>query len=142
MTYATNLGDVITSLAIQPIAEISATGVSTAIDLLGAVTANPSAATNYEGQIALLLDAVNTSGSSPTLALKLTHCDTVGGSYTDVTGGGFTGLTTTTVNGRQKVVLNRAELKQFLQIAYTIGGTATPKYYLSIQGVVAKKNPA
>lgn len=137
-----NIGDILTQIQIQPMAEITATGVATAVDLIGAVTGNPSVATNYDGQIAFLLDALNTSGSSPTLAVSITHCDTVGGTYTAVTGGGFTGLTTTNVNGKQKIVLNVNSLKQFIQIAYTIGGTATPKYYVSIQAVAVKKNPA
>lgn len=137
MSYAQNLGDAITPIAIEPIVNIAATGVGTAVNLNGVATANPSAATNYDGQIAFLLDSNNLAGSSPTLAIKLTHCATSGGSYTDVTGGAFTGLTTG--RSQQKVVVDRSALKQFLKVSYTLGGTSSPTYDISIVACAQKK---
>lgn len=139
MTYATNLGNVLTQIGIAPVATVNADGQTTGVDLRGAVTANPSAATNYEGQIAFLLDSNNTAGSSPTLAIKIQESDD-DSTYTDVTGGAFTGLTT----GRssQKVVLDVGRLKRYVRLDYDIGGTSSPAYSISVQAVVAKKNPA
>lgn len=136
--YANNLGDVLTQIIIAAIGTVNADGQTTGIDLGPAGASGP----NYEGQIAFLLHAVNTAGTNPTLAIKLQHSDESGANYTDVTGGGFTGLTTTTVNGLQKVVVKRENLKRYVRLDYDIGGTDSPAYTLSCQAVVAKKNPA
>lgn len=140
--YHQNIGDVLTPIAIMAIGSVNDDGDSTGVDLRGAVTANPVAATNYEGQIAFLLNAVNTTGTNPTLALKLQHSDESGANYTDVTGGAFTGLTTTTLNGLQKVVIDRSKLKRYVRVNRDIGGTNSPAYTLAITALAVLKNPA
>lgn len=136
--YSQNLGDVLTQIEIAANGTVNATGNTTGVDLGPDGASGP----NYEGQIAFLLHAVNTAGSSPTLAIKIQHSDASGSGYTDVTGAAFTGLTTTNVNGLQKLVLNRDNLKRYVRLDYTLGGTSSPAYTLSCQAVVAKKNPA
>ena len=56
-----------------------------------------------------------------TKAVKITECDTSGGTYTDVTGGAFT---TTSANTAlvEKIYLNVSELKQYLKISSTVAG--------------------
>ena len=140
--YVNNLGDALTQIAIAPVASVSSTSNATGVDLTGAPT-NSTAVntgnTNYEGEIAFLLDAANTAGSTPTLAIKLQD-SADNSTFADITGGAFTGLTT--VASQQKIVLNKDNLRRYVRAAYTIGGTSSPAYNVSIQAVVAKKNPA
>ena len=56
----------------------NSTAVSAAVDL-----------EDYEGDIVFCLDA-SAGGSGITYAVKVTECDTEGGTYSDMTGGGFT----------------------------------------------------
>lgn len=137
--YATNIGDVLSALAIYPVNQaLSATANSTGFDLQGAVSGNPSTATNYEGQIAFIADVKNVSGTTPTLAYKLQESDD-NSTFTDVTNGGFTSLTT--VASLQKVVVNKDSLKRYVRVAFTLGGTS-PVYAVSVIAVAVKKNPA
>ena len=84
-----NLGSKTTVLGLLRNDVVAATTTSSAVDLQG-----------YEGDIAVLLDA-EAGGASITYAVKLTHSDTSGGSYTDVTGGGFTTTTANTSKDRE-----------------------------------------
>ena len=103
----------ITSLNSAP---ITADGNSAAVDLLG-----------YEGHVAIVLNVGDpTAGSSPTLAVKLQHCDTSGGTYADVSGGGFTSYTTT--GSLQTLVVDVSTLKRYIEINFDIGGTMSPSY--------------
>lgn len=121
-----NLADDLYVQTIQN-AAITADGNSTYVDLL-----------NYEGEIAVILAVQDaTSGSSPTLAVKLQHCDTTGGSYTDVSGGGFTSYTTS--GSIQTISLVRHNLKRYLEINFDIGGTAAPAYPVSAVVLGMKK---
>ena len=57
---------------------VASTAVGSAVDIQ-----------TYEGSAAFVLTA-EAGGSGITYAVKITECDTSGGSYTDVTGGAFT----------------------------------------------------
>lgn len=120
-----NLGDKLNGLNLVPVASVSATAVSSAIDLQA-----------YEGEILLAVDVGAVSGTTPTLDFKLTECATSGGSYTDVAGGG--GTQVTTVSGFQTISLNSDNLMQFVKLSYTLAGT-TPVYLLSAKIYAAKK---
>jgi hypothetical protein len=99
-----------------PVLSRTASSVSAAFDV-----------SPYEGVMAFTLAAgAATAGSSPTLTVKLTHCDTSGGSYVDVTGAAYTVVTT--VAGVQKLVVNSDLLKGFVKADWTIGGTSTPTF--------------
>lgn len=104
-----NLGSKTTILGLLRNDVVTATGAGSAIDLLG-----------YEGDIAVLLDA-EAGGSSITYAVKLTESDTSGGTYTDVTGGGFTTTTANTAS-LQKIFVNVSNLKRFVKVSITVGG--------------------
>jgi hypothetical protein len=105
-----NLGSKTTILGLLRNDVVTATTATAAgIDLLG-----------YEGDIAVLLDA-EAGGASITYAVKLTESDTSGGTYTDVTGGGFTTTTANTAS-LQKIFVNVSNLKRFVKVSITVGG--------------------
>jgi len=104
-----NLGSKTTILGLLRNDVVAATGLGSAIDLLG-----------YEGDIAVLLDA-EAGGAGITYAVKLTESDTSGGTYTDVTGGGFTTTTANTAS-LQKIFVNVSNLKRFVKASVTVGG--------------------
>ena len=102
----------------------AATGVSSAFNL-----------SDYEGKIYIILDAT-AQGSGITNARKITECATSGGSYSDVSGGGFTTVGNTV--SRQVIELNCDELKQYIKLDKTVaGGTGTG--YVSAQVIGQKK---
>ena len=108
-----NLGSKTTILGLLRNDVVTATGLGSAIDLLG-----------YEGDMAVLLDA-EAGGASITYAVKLTESDTSGGTYTDVTGGAFTTTTANTAS-LQKITVNVTSLKRFVKATATVaGGTGT-----------------
>ena len=64
-------------------------------------------------------------GASVTLAVKLQECDTSGGTYTDVTNGGFT-TTAANTAAFEQIALNVSDLKRFVRTNSTVsGGTGT-----------------
>src|ERR1041385_7600563 len=99
-----SFGDELQVLNILPIASITEDIEGSAIDLKG-----------YDGDVAIVLDADNVAGTEPTLALKMQESSTQNAEdFTDVVGGGFTGLTT--LAAVQKIVINRDELKRYIRI--------------------------
>lgn len=119
---------------------MNALAKSVASEALGVLsrTANSVSAafdvTLYDGTIVFILAAgAATAGTNPTLDVKLTHCDTSGGTYVDVTGATFAQVTT--VSGVQKLAVDSDRLKQFVKVSWTIGGTVSPAFTF---GVVAE----
>ncbi len=110
-------------LNLVPAANITATANATGVDLA-----------DYEGPMALVLD-FSAGGVGASIDAKLQHADTLGGSYTDVAGAVFTQVGNTA--SVQKLVVNSDELKQFVRIAYTVGGTAN--FRGGIKGYAIKK---
>ena len=110
-------------------ATVTTTSVGTALDIEG-----------YDGWGIFILSTKNTAGSSPTLAVKLTHCATSGGSYADVTGGAFTGLTTGALVQTLKIKLDG--LARYIKFDRTIGGTSNPSYQTDELLVARKKYTA
>jgi hypothetical protein len=104
-----NLGTKTEVLNVLPSDVVTATGVGPAIDLL-----------DYEGDIAVSLDA-EAGGGSVTYAVKLTESDTSGGTYTDVSGGGFT---TSGANAAvtEKISINTDSIKRFIKASVTVAG--------------------
>ena len=121
-----NLGTKTEVLNFLPNDVVTATvTASTAIDLV-----------DYEGDIAVILCA-EAGGASITYLGKLTESDTSGGTYTDVTGGGFTTTTANTAS-RQKLYVNVTDIKRFVKVSLTVaGGTGTGA--LSVQGLASAK---
>lgn len=104
-----NLGTKTEVLNVLPSDVVTTTGVGSAIDLL-----------DYEGDIAVSLDA-EAGGSGITYAVKLTQCDTSGGTYTDVSGGGFT---TSGANAAvtEKISVNTDSIQRFIKASVTVAG--------------------
>jgi hypothetical protein len=100
-------------------AVVTATAVGSAVDL-----------NDYEGPITFIFSST-VSGSGVTNAVKLTHADTSGGEYSDVTGGGFTTVANTATAGilSQNLTLDSNAMKRYLKISFTVTGTG--------EGVVA-----
>lgn len=84
----------------------------------------------YDGVCLAVLNAsAAAAGTNPTLDVKLQHCDTLAGAYTDVTGGAFTQVTGVAgTAGVQVLKLNAGSLKQYVKAVGTLGGTNTPTF--------------
>ena len=120
-----NLGSKTTLVALSPNALGNSTATGSALDL-----------TAYEGDMIVFLDAT-AGGSGITYAVKLTECDTSGGSYSDVTNGGFTTSDANTATA-QKMTLNTNDLKRYVKLVCTVaGGTGTG--YVSVNAFASEK---
>ena len=102
----------------------------TAIDILPndvlASTANGSSIDfqRYEGSAAFTLSS-EAMGSSVPLAAKIQECATSGGTYTDVSSGGFTPTAANTA-AFETIALNVSDLKRYIRSSCTVaGGTGT-----------------
>ena len=120
-----NLGSKTEVLSLLPNDVVTATGTGSAVDLQG-----------YEGDIAVLLDA-EAGGSGVTYAVKLTESATSGGSYTDVSGGGFTTTAANTASV-QKIYVNASNLKRYVKVSITVAG-GTGAGAVSVMGLGSKK---
>lgn len=74
----------------------------------------------------ILMSTAATAGTNPTLDVKLTHCDTSGGSYADVTGAAFAQVTATDTT--QMIAVDSSALKRYVKVVGTLGGTSTPTF--------------
>jgi len=119
-----NLGTKTEVLNVLPSDVVTATGVGSAIDLL-----------DYEGDI-VSLDA-EAGGSGVTYAVKLTECDTSGGTYTDVTGGGFT-TSGANAAATEKISVNTDSIQRFIKVSVTVAG-GTGAGAISVIAVGSKK---
>lgn len=121
-----NLGDQLQAMNLQSNASITTTGNGSTIDLQ-----------ELDGEILVTLKvSAPVAGSSPTLACVLQESSD-DSSYTDVTGGSFTGVTSAASN--QSISLNKNELKRYVQLKRTIGGTSSPQYYVAATVLGIKK---
>lgn len=76
-----------------------------------------------------------TSGTSPTLDVKLQECDTSGGTYSDITGATFTQLTAA---GNEVIrVANRT--KRYVRAVATIAGTS-PSFACAVTLIAPKQS--
>jgi hypothetical protein len=90
---------------------------------------------DYEGDIQLILNAT-AAGSGATFDCRIEHADTVGGSYTAVTGGGFTQVGNTAA--KQVITLNADELKGFIRFSVT-SDAGTGSSSMIVNGIGLKK---
>lgn len=88
----------------------------------------------YDGTVKFLLDVGAVTGTSPTCDFKITHSDTSGGTYTDVTGATASQITAT---GIREINVDIGAAKQFLKVTGTIAGT-TPSFTIS-EAIVGQK---
>lgn len=72
------------------------------------------------------------SGTSPTLDIKLTECDTTNGTYTDITGATFAQQTTQSTDSDDSVLTSFfVRSKRYVKAVLTTGGT-TPSFLVGI----------
>lgn len=114
-------------LNLFPIATVAADTLGSAIDLV-----------DYEGEIVVALDC-SAGVSDDTCACKLKESATSGGSYTDVAGGAFTGVTTTA--SAEKLSLQSNEMMRFVKLDIDVGGTLH-SFLISAKIYGIKKSPA
>ena len=108
-----NLGSKGTAINILPNDVLASTANGSAIDLRG-----------YEGSAAFTLSS-EAMGASVTLAAKIQECATSGGTYTDVSSGGFT-TTAANTAAFETIALNVSDLQRYVRSACTVaGGTGT-----------------
>jgi hypothetical protein len=120
-----NLGSKTEVLNLLPNDVLASTAVGSAVDIQ-----------TFEGSAAIMLLA-EAGGSGIVYTIKLTECDTSGGTYTDVTGGAFTATTANTASV-QKIYLNLSELKQYLKVSSTVSG-GTGAGAVAVVGLGSKK---
>ncbi len=85
----------------------------------------------YEGPIAVILD-VAAAGSGATLAFKVKHATSSGGTYNDVSGGGFT--TVVNAAAQQIIYLNKAALRRFIKLDIVATGSPSAATSASVVG--------
>ena len=120
-----NLGSKTTHVALRANSLGNSTATGSAVDLVA-----------YEGDMIVFLDA-SAGGSGITYAVKLTECDTSGGTYTDVSSGAFTTSSANTATA-QKMTLNTNDLKRYVKCVVTVaGGTGTG--YVSVNAFASEK---
>ena len=102
-----NLGSKGTAVDILPNDVLASTANGSGVDLQG-----------YEGSAAFVLSS-EAMGASVTLAVKLQECDTSGGTYTDVSSGGFT-TTAANTAAFEQIALNVSDLKRYVRAAAVV----------------------
>jgi len=115
----------LTQQAVTPAKRITATDTSAAIDLSA-----------FTGEVLLELNSSAMEGAAQTSDVKLTHCDTSGGTYTD-SGIAFDQVTTAGGASFQSKLRNIDGLKQFVKVVNTLGGS-TPAVTFSVS-ITGKK---
>lgn len=118
-----NLGGRLTAILAIAAAAYTTEQTSAAIDLV-----------DYDGEIKFLVNAPNRA-SGDSLVVKLTECDTTGGSYTDVASG--TIATVTDANGGiLSANFDTNKLKRFVKVVATPNDTTSGVY--SVEAVAEK----
>lgn len=92
---------------------------------------------DYVGTLQILLDAgAATAGTLPTLDVKIQDSPD-NTNFTDIAGKAFTQVTT--VASRQQLVLDTNAVGRYIRAVSTVGGTASPSFPISVQGVGIKQ---
>lgn len=122
-----NLGDILQVIDLLPVAAVTASANATGVSIV-----------DYAGEIAIVVDiSAPVAGSSPTMDIKIQESDESGANYTDVSGAAITQVTSAA--SVQKISLNTDELKKYIRVVKTIGGTSSPQYLVSVKAVGVKK---
>lgn len=82
-----------------------------------------------KGKVVLNCGAAS-AGTNPTVTVKLTHCTTSGGTYSDVSGMAFTAVTDTA--SCQQKYIDWDSVHRYIKVVATVGGTSTPTFQLSV----------
>ena len=128
MSYAVDLHNQVAQASVSDPLSIAASAAS----------ANYVDLTTYEGNVKIVLSSANTAGTNPTLDCKLQHSDDHS-TWGDVTGKTFTQQTTALSKSLLSLGFNVRSVKRYVQLYYTIGGTASPAFTVSAV-LLAQKN--
>ncbi len=93
----------------------------------------------YDGQVAVLLDCAAGAGTSPTNNVKVQD-SADNSTFADVAGLAFTQVTNAAAS-RQKLVFDTKDVRRYVRLVATIGGT-TPSFVQSAQIVAMPKYPS
>lgn len=103
---------------------VTATAKSSAIDMA-----------DYEGPVWFVLSATQ-AGSGITHAVKLQDDPASGGTYTDITGGGFTAIPAAATSNQVIGPFNSDSLQRYVKLQNTVsGGTGEAVVSLAVVGV-------
>ena len=81
----------------------------------------------YAGIAQLILQSsAKTAGTAPTLDVTIEESDVLGSGYTAISGAVFAQVTTSDIT--EMIAINTDELKPFIRVVGTIGGTSTPTF--------------
>jgi hypothetical protein len=123
-----NWGDHASLLDPVPVASVTSSGNGTDLDLQ-----------QYSGQIVILADMKNTAGSSPTMDISVN--DSADNSTFAALSPAVAFTQMTTGASAFKLVLNKDNIRRYLRIVKTIGGTNTPTFLTSVKILAVKKYP-
>lgn len=121
-----NIAEQLQLVAIVPAALATVTGVSVGADV-----------SSFVGRGVIVLSSAAGTGTAPTLDVKLQESDTLGGTYTDVVGGGFTQLTVAA--GLQRFNIDLDGVKPFVRISETLTGTG-PSFARGVSLLALRQN--
>ena len=106
--------------------------VAAATDTAEGTTVTGISIKDYVGPVMFKLhSAAGTGNADNTLNGKITHCATVDGSYTDVTGATFTEVDDTAGGAIEAITANANEMLEFVKFVGTIAGT-TPSFICGV----------
>lgn len=115
--------------------KLTAINLATAERLAATTTSAAVDVSDFTGNAKLVLNSSATEAADNTLDVKLTHCDTSGGSYTDA-GIAFTQVTNAGASF-QTIDFSVDGLKKYVKVVSTLGGT-TPKVTRSVSLIANK----
>jgi len=81
----------------------------------------------YDGTGMFILHSAAGTGTTPTMNVKLQHCDTVDGTYADITGATFTEVDDTEGGAIEAIYVDLSAAKRYIRAVATIAGT-TPSF--------------
>ncbi len=94
---------------------------------------------DYTGAMNIILQSsAATAGTNPTLNCKLQESDESGANFTDVSGATFAEVTDA-ADVTEMIIVNVDELKQYIRVVCTVGGTSTPTFQFGVSAVASKQ---
>jgi len=121
-----NLGEVLQVIEMLAPVRRTETVTGSAIDLK-----------DYVGDLKVILSTSAGGGADHTLDVKLTECDTSGGTYTDVSGAAWTQVTDA-ADSTEAITVNVDGLKRYVKAVATIAGTS-PTFDMALVAVGMKQ---
>lgn len=115
-------------IELSAVAQSTSTRTATGVDIR-----------NYDGPINITLaSSAATAGTNPTLDVKIQHSDASGSGYADVSGATFTQVTDAS-DLTEMLTLQCSDLKRYVRVVGTIGGTSTPTFQFGVVAHARKK---